>query len=166
MAKSYEKVRFFLFTNSCSGKKISAHLKNKLKGKKLTGAIKRLSVVIDYRYSQVDNFIVLDLKPISPHKRLPSSLRIYLEIESELVKLSEEKLDEYSTASEDYHNQLLFPAIERTAGNSLTNVSSDHEFQEQLQDRIREYTNVYYKVVYKYKLPTIRIVPFILRVIS
>lgn len=67
---------------------------------------------------------------------------------------------------EDYHNQLLSPAIERVAGNSLTKIDDDKEFETRLTDQINRYTSVYYKVAYKYKLPTIRIVPFLLRLIS
>ena len=155
-----------MFTHSFSGKKISDHLKSKYKGRKLISAIGKLSVVMNFKQSQVLNFVLFSDKILSPYFRIPRKLKIYLEVERELLKLTEEKLDEYTTAAEDYQRMLLFPAIERTAGNLLSNVISDFEFQESLQKKIREYTSSYYKVVDKYKLPTIRVVPFIIRIIT
>lgn len=112
--KNYKEVKFFLFTNSYSGKKILMYLRGRFSGKKLTGAIRRLSVVLGFGYKQTTDFIIFGTKSTSPYKRLPNSLRIYLEIEKELSILSEEKLDEYSTALEDYQRQLLSPAIEKS----------------------------------------------------
>lgn len=98
--------------------------------------------------------------------RIPYNLRIYLETEKELTKLVEERLDEYSTAKEDYQNQLLYPAIERAVGNLLADVDNDSEFQGLFDEKTKSATYIYYKVAYKYKLSTIRIVPFILRLIG
>ena len=166
MIKNYDRVRFFLFVNSYSGKKISSQLKERLNGEELTKAIKRLANVLDFKYRQVSNFVIFDLKPNSLYQRFPTSLKIYLEIEKEVAKVTEEKLDKYSTALEDYQRQLLYPAIERAVGNLLENVESDKKFQKLLETEIKSATNTYYKVAYKYKLPTIRVVPFILRIIS
>jgi len=159
-------MRFFLFANSYSGKKISSCLKEALEGEKLTKAIKRLANVLDFKYRQIADYVIFDLRPISPYQRLPAHLKIYLEIEKELAKLSEEKMDEYSTALEDYQRQLLYPAIERAVGNFLENIEDDKRFQKLLETEIKSATNIYYRVAYKYKLPTIRTVPFILRIIS
>lgn len=128
--------------------------------------LKRLSGVLDFNYKQLSQFVVFDIKLQCPYKRVPKKLRMYLDIECELLKLKEEKLDEYSTVKEDYQRQLLYPAFERAAGNSLGKIKDDHEFNTKLIIRISEYGNIYYKVVYKYKLPTIRIVPFLLRLIN
>lgn len=165
MVKNYDQIRFFLFVNSYSGKKISSRLKEELEGEKLTGVIKRLANVLDFKYHQIADFVIFGLRPIPPYHRLPTSLKIYLEIEKELVKLSGEKLDEYSTALEDYQRQLLYPAIERAVGNFLENIEDDKKFQKLLEEEIKSATNTYYKVAYKYKLPTLRIVPFIMRII-
>lgn len=164
MTKSYNEVRFFLFVNSYSGKKISTNLKG-FKGKKLVKVTKRLSVVLDFKYSQIADFIAFDLRPNLLYQKLPASLKIYLEIESELAKLSKEKLDEYSTALEDYQRQLLYPAIERACGNLMAGVNDDSKFQELLEEKFKSATYTYYKVAYKYKLPTMRVVPFIIRII-
>jgi len=166
MVKNYKEIRFFLFTNSYSGKRIATYIKLRFQGKKMEKAVKRLSVIFDFNYSQVWDFITSGLNPTCPYKRLPASLKIYLEVEKELSKLSEEKLDEYSTALEDYQRQLLCPAIERAVGNLLENINDDSEFEKLLGERFKSSFHIYYKVAYKYGLPTMRVVPFVLRIIS
>jgi len=154
-----------LFANSYSGKIIAAFIEEKCKKKRLNQVIKRLSLVLDFNPKQVKELIIFDLNPNSPYKRLPNKLKIYLEVEKELSNLVEEKLDEYSTALEDYQRQLLAPAIERAAGNLMKDVD-DKNFDKILELQIRKYTYIYYKTAYEYKLPTLRIVPFIIRLIS
>ena len=128
--------------------------------------IKRLSVVLDLECKQTADFIIFGIKPKCPYYRLPNLLRIYLEVESELSKLTEEKLDEYSTALEDYQRQLLYPAIERAVGNLLDETDDDSKFQMLLEERFRQTIYAYYKVVRKFGLPTMRNIPFILSIIS
>lgn len=164
--KIRKKIRFFLFTNSYSGRRISLYLKGKFGGKKLARAIKRLSDILEFEYKQTVEYVVFDAKPTCPYKRLTSHLRMYLEIEKELSKLSEEKLDEYSTALEDYQRQLLYPAIERAIGNLLDEIEDDSKFQTLLEERFKNAIYVYYKVVRKFGLPTMRNIPFILSIIS
>lgn len=166
MKSKYESTRFFLFTHSYSGKTISLFLKKKYRSKKLSIVIKRLSGILNFNFKQLSQFIVFDIKPRFFYKKVPKKLKVYLEIEAELSKIKEEKLDEYSTALEDYQRQLLFPAFERAAGNLLEIIENDKEFDTKLNERINEYGNIYYKVAYKYKLPTIRTVPFLLRLIN
>ena len=89
-------------------------------------------------------------------------MKIYLEIEKELINIAEERLDKYSTVFEDYQWKLLSPAIERAAGNFLENLS-DVEFEKATNFRLKKYQYIYYKVVRKYRLPTMRNIPFILR---
>ena len=162
----FKDVRFYLFLNSYSGKTIASYLREKYKRIKLEKAIKRLSIVLNFNCEKLEAFIIQRIELKCPYIKTPSRIKVYLDIESELMKLTEEKVNEDSTAKEDYHNQLLYPAIERATGNSLSNIRSDETFQEKLQDKTKEYTSVYYKVAYKYKLPTIRIVPFIIRLIT
>lgn len=160
-----DKVRFFLFVNSYSGKRILTYLKQKPEGRKLNHEIKRLSNVLDFKHKQIRDFVLSDIRPDSPYKRLSYSLKIYLETEKELSKLSEEKLDEYSTALEDYQRQLLYPAIERAVGNLIEDIGDDNKFDKLLDEKLKSATHLYYKIAYKYKLPTLRIVPFIIRLI-
>jgi hypothetical protein len=166
MVKNHEKVKFFLFTNSYSGRKISIYLKGKFGDKKLIKAIRRLSVILEFGYKQTADFIVFSTKPACPYRKLPHSLRIYLEIENELSKLSEEKLDEYSTALEDYQKQLLYPAIERAVGNLLENVQDDNKFQRLSEEKFRSAIYTYYKIARKYGLPTMRNIPFLISIIA
>lgn len=166
MVKIRKEIQFFLFANSYSGKKISTYLKGTFGGKKLAGVIRRLSVVLDFEHRKTVDFIISDTKPICPYKKVPCSLRMYLEIEKELSKLSEEKLDEYSTALEDYQRQLLYPAIERAVGNLLDEIDDDSKFQMLLEERFKHAIYAYYKVVRKFGLLTMRNIPFILSIIS
>jgi hypothetical protein len=163
--KRYEDVRFYLFANSYPGKTIAAFIKEKYKRKRLNQVIKRLSLVLDFKPKQMEELIIFDLNPSSPYKRLPNKLKIYLEVEKELSNLVEEKLDEYSTALEDYQRQLLAPAIERVAGNLMKDID-DRKFDRILELQIRKYAYIYYRIVYKYRLPTLRVVSFITRLIS
>jgi len=163
--KRYFATRFFLFTNSYSGRKITTYIKLRFQGKKLEKAVRKLSYIFNFNYSQVLNFIKSDLKPVCRYKRLPASLKIYLEVEKELSKLSEEKMDEYSTVLEDYQRQLLYPAIERAVGNLLENVVDDNKFQRLSEEKFRSAIYTYYKIARKYGLPTIRNIPFVLSLI-
>ncbi len=78
-------------------------------------------------------------------------ISIYLEIENEMFNLSLEKLDKNNLISEDYEQALLSVGVERVAGNHLTSVKDDNEFEVQLIDLKKQYLNWYYKVAYKYK---------------
>lgn len=163
---SYQEVRFFLFANSYSANKIAVYLKEKYKGKKLEKSVINLATVLRFKQKQTATFVIFDVKPKYPYRKMPKTIRAYLEIEKELLKLSEEKLDEYSTAFEDYQGQLLSPAIERAVGNFLVEVRNDGRFQKLLEEKISSAHYDYYKVAYKYSLPTMRIVPFLLRLVT
>lgn len=165
MSIRFNKTRFFLFANSYSGSKVAFALNEKYKGGKLLKIINRISVVMNFNQSHIKNFVLTGNKPPQPYLRIPSSLRIYLEVEKELLKLSEERLDEYSTTIEDYQRQLFLPAIERAIGNLLTDVKNDERFQKLLEEKLKSTYYLYYKVVDKYSLPTMRVIPFLLRII-
>jgi len=166
VSTEYKKVRFFLFANSYSTNKIAIYLKEKYKGRKLEKSVIKLSRVLNFQQKQITDFVIFDVKPKCPYRKMPKPIRTYLEIEKELLKLSEEKLDEYSTALEDYQGKLLTPAIERAAGNFLVDIKNDNRFQKLFEDMVGSAHYDYYKVAYKYSLPTMRIVPFILRLIN
>lgn len=94
-------------------------------------------------------------------------VRFYLSIESELIALAASKRNRSSFFAPDYENEsaVLSIAIERATGNILDDVENDFVFDQQLMDLQKVYLRWYYKVAYKYKLPTTRIVPFVLRLI-
>lgn len=93
-------------------------------------------------------------------------LKIYLAIEKELLTIIEERRDKESFVLEDYEWALLDPAIERVAGNDLSEIEYDRVFEKKLSKLQKTYHRWYYSVAYKYKLPTIRIIPFLLRLLS
>lgn len=165
MGKKFTEMRFYLFCNSYSGNKLANHIIVKNNNQK-SRYIRRLTNILGFKYKQTHNFVIFGVKPELPYQRVPHKLKIYLEVEKELLKLSEEKLDEYSTAIEDYQNQLLYPAIERAVGNFLTDIKNDDRFQILMEEKFKKACYIYYKVVYKYKLPTLRTVSFVLRLIT
>lgn len=164
--KNFQVVRFYLFANSHSANRIATYLKTSYKGKKIVSITKNLSTVLRFKQKHIVDFVLYDVKPKCPYQRIPKSIKTYLEIEKELIKLTEEKSDKYSTALEDYRDQLLYPAVERAIGNFLTDVKNDNCFQSLLEKNIRSAHYTYYKVACKYRLPTIRIVPFMTRLIT
>ena len=89
-----------------------------------------------------------------------------MEIEREIINLTLEKQDKENTALEEYNKAIMEPAIERVAGNHLKNIENDKVFDTQLEELQRKYQNWYYATAYKYKLPTSRIIPFILRLVQ
>ena len=99
-------------------------------------------------------------------KYLQKEQRIYLKIENQLITLANEKLDSSSIMYEENQSFLLSLAIERVVGSTLGNVKDDNVFEEKLNQRIKDYHRIYYKTAYKYRLPTMRIIPFLLRLIT
>lgn len=174
MRITYNKVRFALFIRSYPGQYIAKQLRVKYQINTDTAKeISRLAKVLNLNLDLLRFFVLFD--PNSPlfsklKKRLNERDReeivTYLEIENEILSLSQEKENKESLVRDDYDNALVEPAIERVAGNKLSKVEDDLEFESKLEDLKKRYTKLYYAVAYRYKLPTIRILPFILRLIS
>lgn len=99
----YKNVRFFLFTNSYSAQLISQYFRKKYKSsqlsksKKLAEEIKRLSCVLFFSNKNLMRFFIFDIKPKCPLKRISLPLKVYLEIEKEIIRVTNEKLDELSS---------------------------------------------------------------------
>ncbi|MDO8639159.1 MAG: hypothetical protein Q7R43_06295 [Candidatus Daviesbacteria bacterium] len=167
---TYNTARLALFLRSYSVYVILKQFKDKLD----TRTIKRLSNVLNLDTHLLNKFFISSKYP----KELPNLNRltkylvpkekmlIYLEIEQEIINLTIEKQDMEKTSLEDYEKAIMEPAIERVAGNHLKNVKDDKVFDAQLEELKRKYQNWYYTTAYKYKLPTSRIIPFILRLIQ
>jgi len=141
-------------------------LRARYKGNKLKAASNRLSTILQFDQKSTMTFVQLNTMPDCPYKKFPEKIKVYLEIEKELINLSEEKDDEYSTVFEDYGSQLLSPAIERAAGNLVGDVKNDLAFSKKINELIPKCNYMYYRTACKYKLPTMRIVPFIIRLIT
>lgn len=93
-------------------------------------------------------------------------IKIYLKIEKQLILLIQDKKLKDNYVTEEYEHALLAPAIERVAGDSVSNIKSDTRFEMKLIERRRVYNHWYYAVAYKYRLPTLRIIPFVSRLLK
>jgi len=179
---TYTKTRLALFVRSYVGYSISSHLRAKYKidnsvakssllhnysNKKSISEISRLSKILNLNYKPLWRFILIGklLKisvKISPQKEI----RAYLKIEKELIILKTARQEKENVVNDDYESRFLGVAIERAAGNNLGNIKDDSVFEERLEILQKEYLHWYYKIAYKYKLPTARILAFIMRLIS
>jgi hypothetical protein len=181
---TFKKIRLALFLNSYACYRISQSIKEKYKfdgklepkelrrryfNKKTVPEISRLSRALNLSYKPLWESIVLD-KTSSLSKKIPDKekIRVYLSIENELIKLVIAKQNKSGYTNPDYELELalLSIAIERSVGNNLIDITNDSLFDQQFEILQKQYLRWYYKVAYTYKLPTTRIVPFILRLIS
>lgn len=87
-------------------------------------------------------------------------------IEKEIILLKIARQNKENIIHEDYEDVMLASAIERIAGNSLRNIKNDHLFEKRLEELQKLFRNWYYEVANNFKLPTSRIIAFILRLIS
>lgn|GEM_PF-1346058 len=93
-------------------------------------------------------------------------IKVFMAIEKELIFLIQERNNKESLLLEEYEYALLSPAIERIIGNKLRDIDDDGIFSIRMAELRTTYIRWYYKVAYQYKLPTMRIVPFLLRLIN
>lgn len=173
---TYNKVRLSLFLHSYGAYIISRLFepKNKSYPKLNTQSVRRLSQILNLDVSLLKNYFISGKyprkipKPKNIAKYIIERKRIfvYLEVEREILNLMQEKQDLQGTALEDYDRALVEPAIERTAGNHQCNIKDDLKFEQELTILKVKYRTYYYYVADKYKLPTIRNLPFILRLIT
>ena len=92
-------------------------------------------------------------------------LSVYVRIEHELIQLIKERKRRGYFDLAEYEYALLDPAIERVAGADLCDIENDEEFDELLITFKTIYLNWYYQTAAKYRLPTLRIIPFLLRLL-
>jgi hypothetical protein len=98
--------------------------------------------------------------------RKDEKLSVYIRIEKELTLLSKERKERGTFDFEEYEYALLDPAIERVAGASLARIEDDRTFDTELTARKALYQRWYYQTTAKYRLPTLRIIPFLLRLLA
>jgi glycerol-3-phosphate cytidylyltransferase-like family protein len=167
--RKFETTRFALFTKSYAGYYFAQYI---TASKDPDALMKRLAKILLFKESSLKYFLSSKgshrefnkiIKEVVEDK---SKIRVYLKIEKQLVLLIQDKNDKESYVSEEYEKALLSPAIERVAGDSVANVRSDTRFETELLERRRIYNHWYYSVAYKYKLPTLRIIPFLSRLIK
>jgi hypothetical protein len=135
--------------------------------------VPRLARILNLDSNLLEHFIYSNKNPrklLNQQLKLNSKdkdqILIYLAIEKEISTIILERREKDSLIFNDYGRRLLEPAIERATGDHLSGVDDDFVFENNLEELKRRYTKSYYEVAYKYKLPTLRIVPFIIRLIS
>lgn len=181
---TFYKVRLALFTHTYAYYLVSQYIRNKYKfnetltvrglrkfyvSKHAIPEISRLSKVLHLNYQLLWKSIIFDTSlPLSRAIRSRNYINLYLSIEKELIFLSIAKYNASAFKDPDYESEsaLLSIAIERAVGDALQGIDSDILFEQQLEILKKKYVYWYYKIAYTYKLPTMRIVPFILRLIT
>lgn len=167
--RGFKSVRFALFARSYAGYYFTQQVKVSNDPNSLVRKLAKTLLFDEYilgfylspkfSKSDVDRII----KNIESDKE---KIKIYLEIEKQLTILIQDKGEKESYVPEEYENALLAPAIERVAGDSVSNIQSDSLFEKKLIERKRIYTLWYYSIVRNYRLPTLRIIPFLARLIK
>jgi hypothetical protein len=180
-----KKIRLVLLTRSYANYRISQEIKRKYKlNNKLTSRelkikyfkkraipeIARLSRVLNIAYKPLWESLILGKVP-ALNKKIPDreKIKAYVAIETELITLSATKSSKSSSFFDpDYADEsaILSIAIERAVGNKLIDIDNDSVFNHQQEILQKLYLRWYYKVAWKYKLPTTRIIPFVLRLIG
>jgi hypothetical protein len=164
----FDAKRLFLFTHSYSGKLLAEYVvqHSKKKGTLIETDIRLLAKMLRFRHKDLKEFIINAVTYEGALVNLHPNLEIFLEVESEFERIALEQLDSLSLTKDDYHKPTLLSALERTVGDSLGDIDDDTEFQTQLEERTKQHRYLYYKVAWKYRLPTMRNVAFIVRMIS
>ncbi len=167
--RGFKSVRFALFARSYAGYYFTQQVKVSSEPNSLVRKLAKTLLFDEYilgfylspKYSKSDVDHII--KNVETDKE---KIKIYLEIEKQLTILIQDKDEKESYVPGEYENALLAPAIERVAGDSVSNIQSDSLFEKKLIERKRIYTLWYYSVVRNYRLPTLRIVPFLARLIK
>jgi len=131
--------------------------------------ISRLCRVLNLNYASLWKSILLE-KKYALNKKIKGkdNIGIFLSVEQEIIALSIAKQNKSDFKDPDYESELavLSIAIERAVGNDLKDIEDDFDFAQRLEELKKKYNYWYYKVAYKYKLPTLRITPFVVRLIT
>jgi len=179
------KIRIALFTNSYANHRIAQVIKRKYKidgklnpkelrkkyfSKNAIPEISRLSQTLNLLYKPLWEGLLLNkASPLNKNVPDKEKMEAYLSIEKELTELFMEIQARTSSFFDpDYQDEsaILSIAIERAVGNKLIDIEDDSIFNHQQEILQKLYLRWYYKVAWKYKLPTMRIVPFVLRLIT
>jgi len=156
---SYKRVRAYLFTKTYAYTVFQDYI-DKAKRKEKQKLRKHLSKVLLLKLFATK---ITDVRPLL---RRNGKLSVYIRIEKELIRLMKERKERGQFDLVEYEYSLLEPAIEHVAGEDLADIESDREFDGQLQRFKTLYMSWYYQIAAKYRLPTLRIIPFLIRLIK
>jgi hypothetical protein len=156
---SYKQIRAYLFTKTYAYTVFQEYIREaKRKDKqKLRSRLIKMLLLKQNTNSQVSDIHSLLLSD--------GKLSVYIRIEHELSKLIKERKKRGYFDLIEYEHALLESAIERVVGEDLCDIENDKEFDEQLTTFKTIYLNWYYQTAVKYRLPTLRIIPFLLRLL-
>lgn len=156
---SYKQIRAYLFTKTYAHTVFQEYIhtakrKDKQKLRRRLTKILLLKQNTNEQISDIHSFLLGDGK-----------LSVYVRVEQELIQLIKERRARGNFDLSEYEYALLEPAIERIAGADLCNIDNDREFDQQLMVFKTIYQCWYYQTAAKYRLPTLRIIPFLLRLL-
>ncbi len=156
---SYKRIRAYLFTKTYAYTVFQKYIRKA--GRKEKRKLQR----------RIAKMLLLKLDAVSTtdiHSKLhhDGKLSVYVRIEHELIRLIKERKNRGYFDLTEYEYALLDPAIERVVGEDLRDIENDKEFDEQLTIFKTIYINWYYQTAAKYRLPTLRIIPFLLRLLQ
>lgn len=173
---TFKRVRMTLFELSYAGYVMARHINNKYKKSPKFSRHKKIPEIsllikcLNFDYQPIRDFVVKDRR-LSLVKSITCKrgIKQYLAVENELVNLVAAR----QSRSKDFYDPdyeteaaILQLSIERAAGNHISENVGDRKFNKLLVEKQNEYRRWYYKIAYHFKLPTIRITPFILRLIK
>ena len=158
---SYKRVRAYLFRKSYAYSVFTNRLRK---------AKRRDKAALNRRLQQIlllgQTLHTSHIPRVRSLVRKDEKLTIYVHIEKELIRLVDERKNQGEFDLEEYESALLDPAIERVAGASLSDIEDDIKFDTELMSRKSLYQHWYYQTAAKYSLPTLRIIPFLLRLLQ
>jgi len=154
---TYKQVRWYLFTKSYAYTVFQEYV-CQAKGREKQRLKKRIGKVLLIQPTRA--------KQTPTTFRRNGKVSVYIRIERELVRLISERKERGTFDLDEYEYALLEPAIERVVGEDLSDIEDDGEFDEQLLVYQSLYRHWYYQTARKYRLPTLRIIPFIVRLLQ
>lgn len=155
---SYKQVRAYLFKKSYAYTVIQEyiHTAKRKNRRRIESRIEKILLFSQIkRFSNIRSLVQKDER-----------LSVYNRIEKELTLLSKKRKERGTFDLEEYEYALLDPAIERVAGASLAEIEDDRTFDMELIARKALYQRWYYQTAAKYRLATLRIIPFLLRLLQ
>jgi len=156
---SYKQIRAYLFTKTYAYTVFQEYIRKAGRNEKQK-VQRRIAKILLLKPTTAVS--IADSNSILRHD---GKLSVYVRIEHKLIQLIKERKNRGNFDLIEYEYALLDPAIERVIGEDLSDIENDKEFDEQLMTFKTIYISWYYQTAAKYRLPTLRIIPFLLRLL-